>query len=172
MPNPQPGDFGVVSYESTGGHLISLGERAMNALGDKGKPQYDHAFVVMAPVGLHDLVTVIEAQPHGAQYGTYRVDDPRISWSRRDLTPEQREHITSAARGYLGTPYSWLDYWAIAAHSLHIPIPGLKRYIESTKSMICSQLVDQCYRNAGVQLFYDGRWSGYVTPSELGEFCS
>ncbi len=35
--------------------------------------------------------------------------------------------------------------------------------------MICSQLVDQSYQDAGVHLFSDGRWSGYVTPGALFE---
>jgi hypothetical protein len=33
--------------------------------------------------------------------------------------------------------------------------------------MICSQLVDYCYRQNGVELFHDGRWPGYVTPGCL-----
>jgi hypothetical protein len=33
--------------------------------------------------------------------------------------------------------------------------------------MICSQLVDQCYQDAGVHLFADGRWPGDVTPADL-----
>ena len=33
--------------------------------------------------------------------------------------------------------------------------------------MICSQLVDYCYLMAGVHLFNDGRWPGYVTPEDL-----
>jgi hypothetical protein len=33
--------------------------------------------------------------------------------------------------------------------------------------MICSQLVDYCYRVNDVELFKDGRWPGYVTPACL-----
>jgi hypothetical protein len=33
--------------------------------------------------------------------------------------------------------------------------------------MICSQLVDFCYAKAGVRLFADNRWEGYVTPADL-----
>jgi hypothetical protein len=64
--------------------------------------------------------------------------------------------------------YSYLDYVALAFHSLHIPFPGLKNYIASTRHMTCSQLVDQAEKDAGVQLFKDGRWPGYVMPSDLG----
>ena len=33
--------------------------------------------------------------------------------------------------------------------------------------MICSQLVDEAYARAGVQLFDDGRLPGDVTPADL-----
>jgi hypothetical protein len=172
MSSPQRGDFGVISYNSTGGRLITLGERLMNALGDKGKPQYDHAFVVVEVIPESNAVKVIEAKPSGADFGHYAIDDPRIAWSHRNLSDWQRDLMVNTARKCLGIPYSWLDYWAIAAHSLHLPIPGLKDYIESTGHMICSQLVDFCAESAQDFLFNDNRWCGYVTPSELGEFCS
>jgi hypothetical protein len=99
-----------------------------------------------------------------------RFDSPGqlILWSagRIPLTGPQRDAICLAARGYIGTPYSWLDYLAIAAHRLRIPVPGLRRFIESDKSMICSQLVDRVYADAGVHLF-SGVWPGYVTPADL-----
>lgn len=170
MADPKPGDFGCISYDSTGGHLITFGEKVMNALGDKGLTQYDHAFIVVERMSAYG-VRVIEARPRGAGYNTYGVNDERIAWSHLELTQEQRSDIVDAAESFLDTPYSWLDYAAIAAHSLHLPVPGLKDYIKSTKSMICSQLVDQCYRDAGIELF-PGRWPGYCTPSELGVYCS
>ena len=67
----------------------------------------------------------------------------------------------------MGVPYSFADYAALAAHRLHIPAPGLREFIGSSKSMICSQLVDQCYVDAGVHLFRDSRWPGFVTPAAL-----
>jgi hypothetical protein len=48
-----------------------------------------------------------------------------------------------------------------------VPLPGLRHRIESARSMICSQLCDRAYLDAGVNLFRDGRWPGYVTPMAL-----
>ncbi|MGW9433129.1 hypothetical protein ACWHA1_35035 [Streptomyces decoyicus] len=83
------------------------------------------------------------------------------------LTEQQRTDICAAATRYVGVPYSFLDYLAIATHRFHLPVPGLRRYVASTRHMICSQLVDRCYLDAGVHLFADGRWPGYVTPMAL-----
>jgi len=46
--------------------------------------------------------------------------------------------------------------------------PGwLLDYVAGTGHIICSQLVDQCYLDAGVHLFDDGRFVGDVTPGDL-----
>ena len=85
------------------------------------------------------------------------------------LNGQQRAKITFSALQYVGTPYSAADYFAMAAKRLHLGplIPGLRNYVQTSKHMICSQLVDRCYLDGGVQLFDDGRWDGYVTPADL-----
>ena len=156
--NPQPADFACVSMGGEAGKLVALGER----LNGDAFTQYQHAFVYMGDR------RIVEAEPGGARerplqgYGS-------IVWStgKIPLTAAQRGLIVAAAAGYVGTPYSYTDYMALAMHRLHIPFPWLKRYISSTHHMICSQLVDQCYADAGVHLFTDGRWPGYVTPASL-----
>lgn len=158
---PQAGDFAVVSVAGTGGTLIGLGEKLC---GD-AFTQYQHAFVYVGGM-------VIEAEPSGARARTItRYDTPGqlTLWSTGaiPLTGAQRTAICLAARGYIGTGYSALDYLAIGLHSWHIPAPGLRSFIASTRSMICSQLVDRVYQDAGVQLFTDNRWNGYVTPADL-----
>lgn len=158
MTGPLPGDFACVSVGGAGGFLVGLGERLC---GD-AFTQYQHAFVYTGDG------EVVQAEPAGAQVA--RLTGHRETlWSsgKIPLTPAQRQAIVRAALGYVGTPYSWLDYVAIGLHRLHVPAPGLKRYIASTKHMMCSQLVDQCYADAGVHLFADGRWPGYVTPADL-----
>jgi hypothetical protein len=84
-----------------------------------------------------------------------------------ELTDEQRAAVAGAARGYVGVGYSFLDYAAIAAHRFRLPIPWLRKYVASSKHLICSALVDKCLQDAGVQLWDDGRWNGYVTPADL-----
>ena len=85
------------------------------------------------------------------------------------LTPAQRAGILGWCEAHPRVPYSWADYGALALHALHIPAPGLKAYIASTASMICSQYTDAAYAANGVHLFSDQRWSGYVTPGDLAD---
>jgi hypothetical protein len=75
--------------------------------------------------------------------------------------------VTFAASRYTGIPYSFLDYLAIAAHRLHIPAPGLRSYIASTKHEICSALCDEFYRRVFGVVLVPGEWQGYVTPGGL-----
>jgi len=159
--NQEAGDFACVSMGGAGGRLIGFAER----LTGSAYSEYQHAFVY-AGGG-----QVVQAEPGGAvasPLGGYG----KIVWStgRIALTPAQRTAICAAAMRCTSprpVGYSWLDYLAIALHHLRVPAPGLRRYIGDTRHMICSQLVDQCYADAGVHLFADGRWPGYVTPADL-----
>jgi cell wall-associated NlpC family hydrolase len=156
--SPQPGDFAVVSVDGPAGFAIRLGEW----LNGRGFDQYEHAFVYVGDG------RVVQAEPDGAADRS-RTGHRLTIWSTgiADLSDEQRVRVVAAAVHYLGTPYSFLDYLALFLRRLHVPFPGLRGYIASTGHMICSQLVDQCYRDAGVELFSDGRWPGYVTPADL-----
>ncbi|WP_051055272.1 MULTISPECIES: hypothetical protein [Kitasatospora] len=148
------------------GRLIRIGQ----FLNGDGFADYEHAFVC---VGDGQLV---EAQPGGAVLRPLSEYDGRPAlWStgRIPLTDEQRAAVAAAARSCLGTPYSFADYLALAAVRLHLPGGApLRRFVASTKHMICSQLVDQCYQDAGVHLFTDHRWPGYVTPADLARLLS
>ncbi|GAA2138371.1 hypothetical protein GCM10009760_19660 [Kitasatospora kazusensis] len=161
LPPPQPGDFAVVRMGGSVGRLIRIGQW----LNGDGFADYEHAFVY---VGDGELV---EAQPGGAVLTPLADYEGRpILWSTGHivLDDEQRRAVVAAARGYLGVPYSAADYLALATHRFHLPVsPLLKGFVADTRHMICSQLVDQCYRDAGVRLFADGRWPGYVTPADL-----
>ena len=154
----QPGDFAAVRTAGTTGALIRLGE----ALNGDGFGDWEHALIY---IGGGEIV---EAEPGGARRRVRGIESGDL-WSTGlwYLDDETRVNICAAARSFTGTPYGWLDYAALAAHRLHIPAPGLRGFIASTDSMICSQLVDAAYQAAGVQLFSDGRWDGYVTPGAL-----
>lgn len=162
---PAPGDFGLVRIPGGVGWLIRAGQWVYSGT----FRDLEHAFLYIGEG------RIIEAMPGGAQFNLLSAYDGReIVWSTgklHDWTDEtaQRANIVETAHKYIGTPYSFLDYGAMAAHRLHVPAPGLKRYIASTKHVLCSQLVDQCYADAGYQLFTDGRWPGYVAPSSLYE---
>lgn len=157
---PQPGDFAVVRMNGNAGQLIRVGQW----LNGDGFADYEHAFVLVGD-GM-----VVEAQPGGAKLTPLSdyLGRPML-WSSGQITMTsgQRAKVVSAAHRYVLTPYSFVDYLALAAHRFHIPLPGLRQDIESSRHMICSQLVDQSYRDAGVELFADGRWPGYVTPADL-----
>jgi hypothetical protein len=160
MTDPQPGDFGLVKMYGDAGRLIRIGQW----LNGDGFGDYEHAFVLV------EGGSVVEAEPGGARIAPVS-EYSEVLWSTGHvaLTGEQRAAVIKAAMGYVGTPYSAADYFALAAHRLHLPLPGLKTYVANSGHMICSQLADQCYQDAGVQLFKDGRWPGYVTPGALAD---
>lgn len=158
--SPISGDFGLTQIHGNVGKLVRVGQW----LNGSGSEDFEHAFVYLGDGKL------IEAEPRGARLRFLsEYDHDTVLWStgKIGLDGAQRDTIVSAAIGYLGTPYSALDYFALVAHRLHLWTPGLKHFIASSGHLICSQLVDQCYRDAGVQLFPDGRWPGYVTPGDL-----
>lgn len=171
---PEPGDFACVHTAGDTGMLITIGEY-LNRDGSRAS-YFDHAEIY---IGQPD-----SAAPYGYTMGAYpggarlvplsqsQVADsisPGHLWStgKITLTGEQRQRIVALALACQGIGYSWADYLALAAHRLHVPVPGLKEYIASSGHMICSQMVDWCYMQAGVHLFTDGRWPGYVTPAAL-----
>lgn len=157
---PGLGDFEVVPMGGDSGRLI----RFAQWLNGDGFANYEHARLY---VGDGDIV---EAMPGGARIAPLTPGDGGL-WSTGyiPLTNDQRIEIAESARGYVGTPYSAMDYFAIAARRLKfgLLIPYLHGYVASSGHMICSQLVDQCYAISGVHLFNDGRWPGYVTPEDL-----
>jgi hypothetical protein len=122
---------------------------------------------------------VVEAQTAGARLRCLDFapqDYPGARWSTGHvaLTDAQRGAIADAAFALLGTPYSFLDYAALSAHRLELhPLDyALKGRVASSKHLICSQLVDLCYEKAGVHLFNDKRWPGYVTPLDLAKLAA
>ena len=159
---PDVGDFEVVHMGGDSGKLI----RFAQWLNGNGFKDYEHARIY---VGNGQIV---EAQPGGARLAPWSPDDGGL-WSTGliPLTALQRSALVSAARKYIGTPYSAADYFAIAAVRLKfgLLVPYLHGYVATSRHMICSQLVDQCYQDAGVHLFNDGRWPGYVTPGALAD---
>lgn len=153
---PRPGDIGLVRIHGGAGFGIRL---AQAANGD-GFADYEHAF------GMADADTLVEAEPGGARLRPLsQYDGESIVWLR---CPEALGELVAAHyRLLLGTPYSFLDYDALALHRLHVPAPGLRKFISDSGHLICSQLVDLGAMRGGWNLFDDGRWPGYVTPGSL-----
>lgn len=155
---PEPGDIGLTSVLGPVGWGIRAGEWLLGA----GFANYEHAFLVL------DGGELVEAQPGGARIAPLSEYDGRhVLYVAPELTDAERHRICVQGRLLVGTPYSGLDYLALAAHRFHLPLPGLRSYVASTGHLICSELVDEAYVSAGVHLFADGRWPGYVTPADL-----
>lgn len=168
---PLPGDFGLtVISEPYVNAAIRVGE-ALNGDGfgswqtspDKSRHfrGFSHAFCLL------DNGEILEAEPGGAVIRPNPYTDSATVYSQWDLTDDQRADADQMGRTLIGVPYSAADYFALAAHRLHLPVPGLRRYVASSGHMICSQMVDWWYQLIGLQMFGDGRWPGYVTPEAL-----
>jgi hypothetical protein len=153
---PRPGDIGLVRVRGDVGRLIRVGQW----LNGSGYANYEHAFVFVG------AGTVVEAQPGGARPAALAEYDGRqIAWLR--CPPQYGVYVAAAAHELVGTPYSFADYAALAAHRLHIPAPGLRSYIKASGHAICSQLADRAAYRGGWHLFADRRWEGDVTPADL-----
>jgi uncharacterized protein YycO len=109
---------------------------------------------------------VVEALSQGAVKNPAPAD---VTWSTGAIpcTVEQRALAAQYALEMVGTPYGWLDVIALGALQYGIHLPYLIRRLQDKKHLFCSQLVDEAYRLAGVQLFDDGRLPQDVTPGDL-----
>lgn len=153
---PCVGDLGLTAISGGVGKAIRFGQW----LNGNGWSDYQHAFVYVGDG------RIVEAEPGGAiESYLSRYAEEAVRWLRcpKDKGPA----VAACARTLLGTPYSFLDYGAIALHRLHIPIPHLKAYIATSKHAICSQLCDDAAMRGGWHLFRDNRWPGFATPGAL-----
>lgn len=94
--------------------------------------------------------------------------------SVEDWEKATRGRVIYEAGALLGTPYSPLDYLALAllhlGDRLHIPkglTTKVRQRVESSGHLICSAFVDRVYGNADIHLYNDGRLAGDVSPSDL-----
>lgn len=169
---PKMGDIGLVTMRGWVGTAIRIGQW----LNGDGFANYQHAFVHVGSMPAGDetetVPFVVEAMPGGALLTPVsyydrqvRVHGEPVLWLR--CPDEYRNAVAAAAKGFVGVGYSAADYFALALHRFRIPTPRLKRYIESSGRMICSQLADRAAELGGWHIFDDGRWHGDVTPGDL-----
>lgn len=131
-------------------------------LAETGYPQ--HVGVVV------DGGRLVQAMPKGAEVVT--LDKRHWTGDITFIRPNYRSEYTApavarAALRYVGTPYSFLDYAAIAGLHLGIKNGPIRRYVRTSQHMICSQLADQALADAGWHVFDDGRLAQDVTPVAL-----
>ena len=174
------GDVGFTSIQGVSGAAVLGGQTAIDVAAllrgrrTETAGWLTHAFLVVDG-------GYVEAMPSGAQMVWPGVGYERIG--QGFVYARLPENVLRDAKKLVGTPYGWAQYAAIAALTLRggvvaKPTGVLARYVARSPAMICSQLVDEAYRRAGIHLFADGRPPGYVTPgalfwrlAELGDVC-
>ena len=119
-----------------------------------------------AAVCLGDGWTV-EAGPKGAFVGREaNYTSGHYAVNPGVFTAPQRKLITDKARASIGVPYDYLDIALLAIHGITGRFePHLKRVVDNSKSMICSQLAAVCWQAAG---FDWGKDPSVVTPADIG----
>ncbi len=103
----------------------------------------------------------IEAGPLGVRawvYGHW----PRPWFVLRPMhaTPEQCQRAADAALGYLGQPYGW---WAFLAIAWRVLWQRRRVSLARVQRVVCTELVVECYRLQGVDLC-PGERADRVTP--------
>ena len=165
------GDFILV----IGNDPVGLGIRTAEFLNGKRKmrktlfPKYSHAAILIDD-GNDENAQIIEAEPGGARIGhAGEYGKPGIGWikSSWNLDDNTRDRIVLEQKLLLNTPYSALDYGSLALLHFHIRPEFVVNYVANSGHMICSQMVDEVYKRAGLQMFSDGRFPGDVTPEDL-----
>lgn len=168
-PRYLPGSFFVTTVTGWVGFLIALGQLLC------GKPSaYMHAGLIVSSFG-----DTVEGRPGGATFGhvdNYRgrlllIGDPVAWWAATHPGVDVqalREAVAVEGDALRGTPYSPLDYVALALLHLHLPSGWVRRRVESSGHLICSALVDRALTRAGIHMFA-GRLSGDVMPSDLAD---
>lgn len=166
---PQPGDILLMQIGGWTGKLVWV----LQALNGDLSP-WTHAAVML------DDGELFEAKPSGGgviKLHAYRnrrmaiVDHVKrgAAYEPLKLADSQRADIVKTARGFTGVGYSWGTYLYLAAYRLGIRPGWLKRRVQDSRRMICSQAADRAYADAGVALFDDGRMPCDVTPGDLGK---
>ena len=154
MSAPPPGTIGLTATSGPAGLLIRVGTRS----------KLNHTYIVMG-----DGETVFEARPSGAGYRPLMHYPHSVFRDDIPLTDKQRRDIVESTALLDGTPYNWVDIAALSFYlaSGHRVSAGVQRRIEDDRHLICSQLCDRVYAEAGLRLFDDGRLPGAVMPRDL-----
>lgn len=170
---PEPGDICVCKINGAGGLAIDFAQWFNGA---KAFSHWDHAMISLGG-GL-----VLQAEPHGAQIVLHKPQAGEL-WSTGlpslALSDAQKARVRDLGQLLEGTPYSALDYLALAGRRTHVPdwplwpqgghLVTLQAYIKAGGHQMCSQLADNFRLRLGSHLFSDGRWEGDVTPYDLGK---
>lgn len=160
---PPVGSIGLLAVRGWAGVAIRLGQW----LDGDGTRNFEHAFVLTAVPSASRPAQIVEAEPGGCRSADLsEYSGRKVLWLA--CPPEYSEEVAAAAISYIGCPYSAEDYLAIAAQRLEIPgYKILRRAVDRSRHVICSQMADAAASTGGWVLFADSLWPGYVTPADL-----
>jgi hypothetical protein len=174
------GDFGLARGGGLAGYLTRLGtfgryghacvavtDGTVSGAGPDGQPQSD--------------LYIVEAQGNGAR--RRRANPDEFVWSRCALTDPQRNQIVALAEVIAAdrTPYDYESIVAFAGRFLGVRVrAGWRKLIQREfaqvskdhrpNRMICSAVVEACYRPAGHELAASPATQiGDVSPNDLAD---
>jgi hypothetical protein len=107
----------------------------------------------------HVIVAISETQCVSAEPGGVRIRDiseyGHVDWSRFDLTKYERFNIYVNAIKSLKLPYNYAIYpFLLAARITGVLVPDwIAAWLSKRRNVDCSQLVDDVYNKAGIDLF-------------------
>ena len=164
---PTAGSIGLVKVQGVTGDLIRLGQ----LLDGDGFEDFEHAFVLYVRGDSLESSMVVEAEVGGvrtASLAEYRGRE--VLWL--PCPSSASTAMQTSVMTYLGVPYSFTDYAAIAAHHLRLPVSSLlEEIVKHSHHVICSQLAAACAEKAGWELApVDFLWPGLVTPGRLAKW--
>ena len=151
---PRTGDYGVVKTNGIAGRLIRVGTLA----------RWNHA-VIYVGNGL-----IVEANPTGVALSPITKYE-NIAWNQHEvISPTQRLDIALYAQEQVGRPYSFGVITILVLRILGLKALSkshLAHWLADKTGYICSELVAECYRKAGVRL--SSKLDYLVVPGDLAE---
>lgn len=149
---PQVGDYAVIKTKGFFGRLIRIGTTS----------RWNHAVIY---IGAGEVVS---ADPSGVNIGHASEYDV-IAWNQHEeITHDQRLGISLYARSLVGRPYNFgiIAMLALRILGLRIFPKKFTDYLAKHDGYICSELVAECYRHAGLPL---ATYDYLCTPGDLAE---
>lgn len=191
-PDPyKPGAFFLTTIGGRTGFWVGVGQALT------GHPsRWTHAGIIgyegttweAAPGGVRTgTLAELRSKPHlvcdaPVQEAVDRLVLPMVLGARERAERRLRAQVVVKASLLWGTPYSFLDYLALALHHLEVQLTGrpaggrwaltrwVRRRVESSGHLICSAYVDRVMFRAGIRLYDDGRMHGDVMPTHLAAY--
>jgi hypothetical protein len=119
-----------------------------------------HVVVAISPT------ECVSAEPGGVIVRTNAAYQ-NVTWSKFKLDDEQKAAIVAAGNASLKLPYNYAIYLPLFLSRLtHIPVPVfIAKWLGKRRNVDCSQLGDDIYHAAGIDLFTES--SDIVTPGDF-----